>query len=378
MAAPTDQRAGVRPISFLIEDSGQILAPVTLRIRPEDLTRNEPSRATVNQTLGRDVSGWVDNFGAGLPSVTISGHTGWRANGESGMDGVQAFERLNSMVVQEYHQSKQSAIDAGRNPASVKLLFVDVLDDFAWNVVPMQFVLRRNKSRPLLMQYNIVMQAVSTSVDSSPSPFSSIFSIPAGLDSLIGSINGITSLLLGVQGFIDRTLVAPVRDFMFKTSRLYSSVVTAIRTGSGIADQLIGVARMISQSGMNIFRTLAAVASIPQTAKAKLTQLASEYSNIFCVLSNSLRSSSKYQDYSPFYGASNCSSTSGGRPISPLSGTNPFYSLFPTQPGLPIKMTPAAQSAVAASANSDVALNPMPAPVVGETIRTISTGMVVE
>lgn len=378
MAAPTDQRAGVRPISFLIDDGGKIGTPITLKIRPEDLTRNEPSRTSVNQTLGRTVSGWVDNFGPGLPSVTISGHTGWRSSAGSGMDGVQAFEALNSLVALDYHLYKQDAINEGRDPASVKLLFIDMLDDFAWSVTPMQFVLRRNKSRPLLLQYNIVLQAVSTSIDNPLAPPSSSgSSIPAGLDSLIASINGITALLLQVRTFVDRNLVAPVRDLMAKTSRLYSAVVTAIRTGAGIADQLIGVARMITQSAMNIFRTMAAVASIPSIAKQKLMQLSTEYSNIFCLLNNAFRRRGTYEDYSPFYGASNCSSTSGGRPISPLSGQNPFYSLFPQQPGLPISLTSQAQGSVMASASSDVSLNPMSPTMVANTVRTISEGMVV-
>ena len=113
MAAPTDQRAGVRPISFLLDAGGSLSDPVMLKVRPEDLTRTEPSRITVHQTLGRDRSGWADNFGAGLPTVTIAGHTGWRDTG-TGEDGVKAFERLNTLVMQSYHAARQAAISVGR------------------------------------------------------------------------------------------------------------------------------------------------------------------------------------------------------------------------------------------------------------------------
>jgi hypothetical protein len=140
-------------------------SPVTLKVRPEDLTRTEPSRVSVHQTLGRVVNGWADNFGEGLPSVTIAGTTGWRTSAASGEDGAQAFETLNRLVVHEYHEAKQAAIDSGMDPATVKLLFVDMLDGFTWNVAPMNFVLRRSKSRPLLFQYNIVLQAISTDID---------------------------------------------------------------------------------------------------------------------------------------------------------------------------------------------------------------------
>lgn len=384
MTAPTDQRAGVRPISFLLDTGTSLSAPVTLKIRPEDLVKTEPSRITVHQTLGRETQGWVDNFGLALPSVTISGHTGWRAATDSGDDGVAAFERLNQLVTVRYHAAKQSAINIGRDPATVMLLFVDMLDNFAWSVAPTQFVLRRNKSRPLLMQYNISMQAVSTTVDPAIiemfKPVAKAEEPPSeksGIESMIESINNITKKIQEVGSFIERNLVAPVRNFMFLTARLFSAVVNAISAVTGIADQLIGVARMISQSAMNIFRTFAAVASLPSIIKSKLIEVANEYSNIFCVLKNSLRGKIYYEDYSPLYGASNCSSTSGGRTRSPLAGTNPFYSMFPTQSNFPVKMSPEAQSAVFETANSDVVLNPMSPSQAGERVQIISNGMVV-
>lgn len=372
---PSSQKG--RSISFLLDGTGSPVV-VPLVIRPEDLTRTEQSRSTVHQTLGKETSGWVDNFGAGLPVVSISGHTGWRAPAGQSDDGAAQFVKLHKSVFEEYHKQKQSRIDGGMSPDSVKLIFVDELDRFAYEVVPMAFSLKRSKSRPLLMMYSISLQAISTTAQSSSVIPMPSYSLPAGIDGLIRSIGEITGHINDARLYVQRNLVGPVKDFMAKTSRLYSAVVTAIRSGAGIADQLIGVARMVSQSAMNVFRTLSAVAGIPALVKAKLIQVANEYSNTFCILSNALRGRSAYTDYSPLYGASNCSSTaSGGRPISPLSGSNPFYSLFPTQPGLPVSMTSNAQAAVASSAISDVVLNPMSATAAGETIMSISAGMTV-
>lgn len=163
---PYDQRAGVRPISFILVDEGGVVDSVTLPIRPEDLNRTEPARATVHQTLGRDVAGWVDNFGPGLPSCTISGHTGWRYMAGAAEDGVGSFDRLNTLIAKTWHDKKQEAIQNSKDPATVKLIFVDVLDNFVWTVVPTQFVLRRSKSRPLLFQYSITLQAIDTGVES--------------------------------------------------------------------------------------------------------------------------------------------------------------------------------------------------------------------
>ena len=382
MAAPTDQRAGVRPISFLLDAGGGSLSdPVMLKVRPEDLTRTEPSRITVHQTLGRGLSGWADNFGAGLPTVTIAGHTGWRDTG-SGEDGVKAFERLNTLVMQSYHAAKQAAITSGLDPAGVKLIFVDLLDDFAWNVAPMQFTLRRSKSRPLLIQYNIVLQAIDTSADR---PFKApglSASLPAGLDSLMGSIDSIFGMINdvidGVRGWIDRTLVAPVRSFLLKTMRLYRTVSSTIRNALSIGDQLIGVARMVTAAAMNIFRTFSAVASIPSLVKAKFMQVAAEFGNVFCLLNNALKSKLTFEDYSSLYGSSYCSSTTGGRARSALANANAFDAIFPAQASFPVKVTPAARASIAASAASDVVLAPMTKNEAGNHVRAISEGMTVE
>ena len=381
MAAPTDQRAGVRPISFLLDSGGGSLsAPVMLKVRPEDLTRTEPSRITVHQTLGRGLSGWADNFGAGLPTVTIAGHTGWRDTG-SGEDGVKAFERLNTLVMQSYHAAKQAAITSGLDPAGVKLIFVDLLDDFAWNVAPMQFTLRRSKSRPLLIQYNIVLQAIDTSADR---PFKApglSASLPAGLDSLMGSIDSIFGMINdvidGVRGWIDRTLVAPVRSFLLKTMRLYRTVSSTIRNALSIGDQLIGVARMVTAAAMNIFRTFSAVASIPSLVKAKFMEVAAEYGNVFCLLNNALRGKQVYEDFSSLYGSSYCSSTTGGRGRSALANANAFAAIFPAQTSFPVQVTPAARTSIAAAAATDVVMAPMSKAEAGGHLRAISDGMVV-
>ena len=64
MTAPTSQKAGVRPISFvLVDGNAGTTVSISLSIRPEDLTRTEPTTATAQRTLG---GAWVDNFGPGM------------------------------------------------------------------------------------------------------------------------------------------------------------------------------------------------------------------------------------------------------------------------------------------------------------------------
>lgn len=385
-AVPTDQRAGVRPISFLLDSGGSLSDPVMLKIRPEDLTRNEPSRITVHQTLGRGTQGWVDNFGEGLPSVTISGHTGWRPSGVSAEDGVRAFEHLNTLVAHSYHAAKQGAIDTGRDPATVKLLFIDMLDGFAWNVAPMQFVLRRNKSRPLLMQYNITLQAVSTSIDAQSVTAPFFGSLPSGLGALGNAIGTLMGFVGNVQGWVASAVsavqgfVAPLADTVRKFALLSTAVFTAVQAAvssvtngvRSVANMAIGIARDIATVGVNVFRTISSIAGIPSTVKAALSRVAAAYNEVLCIFSNSLRPRKSYQDYEGLYGASNCSSTTGGRPGSVYLNENAFALMQP-EPSV-IEMNTPAMSSTAALSRTDPVLAPMPLAEMDRHIAIVAAG----
>lgn len=388
---PTDQRAGVRPISFVLDAGGSLSDPVNLKIRPEELTRTEPSRATIHQTMGRDFgpSGWVDNFGEGLPSLTLSGHTGWRPSGADAEDGVKAFERLNNLVLHAYHAAKQGAIDTGRDPAEVKLLFIDMLDSFAWSVVPTQFVLRRSRSRPLLMQYNIALQAVSTSIDTPSMLTPSLGSISAGLGALGGVLNTLIGYAGKVEGWVNAAIstvagfVAPlaanVRKFMLLSTAVFGAVKTAVASVNNgvktITGSIVGVARDLAIVGVNVFRTISALASVPATIKAALGQVSAAFNEVLCVFSNSLRPRKTYQNYDGLYGASNCSSTTGGRGASVYLNENVFGLMQADQPFV-VQNTPAMAS-TAALARTDPVLAPMALAEVDRHVVSIISGTTV-
>lgn len=387
--APTDQRAGVRPIAFLLQKQGGFSTPVTLKIRPEDLTRNEPSRVTVTQTLGRGVQGWVDNFGEGLPSVTISGHTGWRSSAGSGEDGAEAFETLNNLVQHEYHKAKQAAIDAGTDPATVKLIFIDMLDGFTWSVTPTQFVLRRSKSRPLLFQYNIALQAVATDIDNPLMvlPFSG--SIFGGLSALSSIVSKIEQFAADINGWIAQAvafkdkLLAPIgatiQAFTNLSARVFGAVNSVISAGqnaiSSTANTLIGFASDIAKVGANINRTVSAIAGIPGNIKASIGKVAAAYSEAYCIFKNSLRPRQTYNDYSDLYGASNCSSTTGGRSASAYANSNAFELIQP-QRG-PVMLTSGAQSAITTLGNADPVLAPVDLREMDRQLKIVNSGVTI-
>lgn len=379
---PSSQKAEYRPISFVLDDQASGAPPfgINLAIRPEDLTRSDPSRLNVQQTLG---GAWADNFGPGVPQITISGHTGWRRGAADGLDGETRFMQLYEQVFTGWHARRAAAVAAGQDPDLVQLVFADALDNFAVVVSPGNFVLRRSRSRPLLCQYQIAMTVLDQNIDQlaylqyGGGLLDADMMEALGLDSLTNSINELTGLIGDVSNFVSGTLVAPVRGFMNQTARLYGAVRGAIAAGDGIAGQLISVAQSTAKAGINLFRTMAAVASIPGQVKARLMQVVGAYTNIWCVLNNSLRQKIYYPDYSPLFGSSNCSSTSGGRPSSQLSGQNPFYSVVPTQRALPVQINAAAQSGLTQLANADPVLAPMSTAALGGAVTNVATGMVV-
>jgi len=413
---PTDQRARARPIAFALERMGGIGTPITLNIRPEDLTRTEPSRIAVHQTLGKQITGWVDNFGAGLPSVNISGHTGWRASAMTGEDGVKAFESLNKLVHADYHEAKQQAIDAGIDPSTVKLIFIDMLDGFTWNVAPMSFVLRRSKSRPLLMQYNIQLQAVSTSVDTAfmALPFAS--NLPAGLRALFAAIDRLKGIAIFIRQTVGRvmsvigTVVATknvvlgqldgiVKTFVDMSTYVFtvtgSSINGSINGGSlslgasgstasgsisaaaalSAARDLSTTAAGLAEVGLNTFRSLALTEGITQRDKWELCRAASAYNEIVCLFTNSLDVGGAYQDYDPLFGASNCSSTTGGRQSSRFLDQNTFAALQ-NQKGA-IVMSSAAQAAVLTVTGNDPIRAPLSPAELQRNLDIINSGAVI-
>lgn len=385
--APTDQRAGVRPISFVMDNAGSLGAPVTLNVRPEDLNRTEPARATVHQTLGRDTAGWVDHFGEGLPSCTISGHTGWRHAVGTGMDGVQAFLALNELVAHAYPAAKQAAIDRGSDPRDVKLLFIDMLDDFAWSVVPTQFVLRRSKSRPLLMQYNISLQAVSTSVDTVGISLPFFGNVSGGLNALDRLIDQFTSFEGQVEDWVSRALAfvdrglgpiaSTVKTFVGMTNRALGAVNTVVRGAknviNGTANRLIGIASDLASVGVNVFRTINNIRNLPSDLKAAIGRVASAFNEVLCIFSNSLRKRKTFEEYTGLYGASNCSSTTGGRQDSPYANMNAFELMQPARDNGGFSSS--ALAGVSTLSRMDPVLAPMPMQEVGRHLSNVVVGV---
>lgn len=384
---PTDQRAGVKPIAFVLQTPSGLNSPVTLKLRPEDFTREEPLRSNVTQTLGRGVQGWEDQFGEGLPKLSISGHTGWRTAQGSGEDGAQAFETLNQLIAHQYPQAKQQAIDNGQDPRQVKLLYVDMLNNFTWVVSPSNFVLRRSRSRPLLFQYSMNLQCVDTDIDNPLMilPFSgSIFSGLKALNDVVSTIEGYGK---DIEGWIKQAVdlknaaIAPfastVRAFTESANRIFNTVNSVIATGknaiNGTANDLIGIAHDMARVGVNLNRTLSNIAGIPDDVKQAFMRVSGSFQEVVCIFKNSLKPRKTYDNYDGLYGASNCSSTTGGSARSLYVDSNAFALMDDKKS--PVQLSSAAASSVSELGNNDPVMAPKDVAELNRHLTTINNGI---
>lgn len=328
MAPPSSQKPADCPVGFVLDDTivypGSSLQFHGLYIRPEDLTRSEPSRISVEQTLGGT---FLDDFGAGLRSLQIAGHTGWLQDSKK-KDGLDRMLDLRETVFAQYHDSRQAARDKGLDPAKVDLIFVDYLNHYVYSVAPQNFVLKRSKSRPLLAMYQITL-AVMHEIDDIRFVQSLLPQDPAKPDfgaamaSLADVVAKIQVWATDIQNFVSNTLGAPVKQFLALTAKILTLVQGVKSAVDGVAKSLIQVATDLTQAGSNLFRAAAGLANLPGQIKARLMEVAGAFSAAFCAMSNIFSTNLLLlPDYAPLYGSSSCSSTIGGAPLSPLRNTN--------------------------------------------------------
>lgn len=331
---PRSQKADARPIGFLLHDlaAGTDPVAVTLIVRPEDLTKTDPSRLATQQTLG---GAWVDSFGAGLTSIAISGHTGWRGSAVKG-DGMAVFQDLHDTIFTRWHLLRADAVSNGQDPNLVKLIFADALDDYSAVVTPNNFSLRRSKSRPLLMQYQIGMTVVDEDIGivGAFQALSDQQKADAALESLQASI-GTLSAESANLGPLDSALAglgAASKQFTALSADVFKTVNGAVNAVQGeinsVVEPLVGVAANLALAGRNIFYTVSDLASLPSRLKASVMRIASAYNNVFCIFKNALKPANFYPNYSSLFGASTCSSTNGGSPISQFMNSNGLEAAF--------------------------------------------------
>lgn len=382
--SPASQKAADCPITFVMDDeSAGTSEELTLLIRPEELSVGFPSRLSVNQTLG---GAWADSFGEGIEEGSFSGTLGWRAaQGDTG--GTERLLNLKTFVYSDWHARRAAAVAKGDDPALVKLILVDSLNSYSRVIAPRVFELKRSRSRPLLAQYRFGFVMLSHDLrgkDLQPTDESLFGTITSWIDSFTASINAITAKIKDVYKWIDTTIVAPIKKLVEKTMAIYTAIkkmvnagIDMYKAGIGIIRQIGSIATLVTSALTNIFRSVALIKTIPNIAKAAIMGVTREFTNLFCLLKNS-RVVMSYEDYDDLYGASNCSSTAGGRSVSAYSGaTSNTFAVVAKQPNLPVSVSQGASNSLKVLANTDLITTNLPTDVINSNLAIVNTGLVV-
>lgn len=130
--------------TFELQQRGVTISRHTLLVNPEDMSQAEPARVNVMQTLG---GAYVDDFGAGLPQITISGITGYKARFNTEglyVDGYEEFVNFRRNIYRNFIES---------NNPNMSLIWYNWEDNEFYQVQPTNFRLQRNARQPLLYRY---------------------------------------------------------------------------------------------------------------------------------------------------------------------------------------------------------------------------------
>lgn len=380
MASPTSQKA--RAISFVqLSGAGWSGARHDLIIRPEELTRQEPFRTTVHQTLG---GGYVDAFGRGVGMVSLSGTTGWRGGPDE--DGAAKFDALRDAIL-AWSSAREKRVSAGLSPDKVELGLIDTLDGFELSVAPLEFMLRRSKQRPLLRQFQIRLAVVRDLSDPPAGDLDSILSaissplgrVGSALESLEAAAEGqgrLASALSGARGVLG-PLATAGSGFLEKSRGLLETVRGGVDAVTGAVDSTLkpvfDLTRDVQQAGRNIFQAIDAVAGIPNHVIYQINAIAGNLQGAYCDLINGFDRLQTAFDLDPLFGASNCSSTGGGRPISQWGERSPFETLTPTTTPAPV--TADARSVIQSSKALDPVAQPLTITQASDRLDRIASGV---
>lgn len=357
------QKADQKPISLALLLNQQLVEDgfYTFYIRPEDLSRMEPTRTSPQQTIG---GAWLDNFGLGLSTISIQGHTGWR--GTQFVDGADLFKNLRENIFLRWHELREAQQNAGQDPdASVEMLFLDDLNNIHVVVAPSApFTLRRSRSRPLLYQYG--MQFTVLRDIKSPLPVSDLLGkqglpiayVPqVALDALATTITRRQALAIKMQE-IFAPMNHPLADLAVASAQVLETVKAltseGIDTFDAVSSPVVAGAAMIDYAARNITQALIIPLALTEEIKNVMRDVYGSYQDAICNLHANFVAPGQYLDFSGLFGASNCSSTTGGRPPSPyaLTDTNPFLDIY-TGTTPPLVISADGQAAIN-EANQDV------------------------
>lgn len=161
----SDDKGIGKPFKLTMKRGTQLLSEYTFLINPESANYSFPSRSTVLQTLG---GATIDTFGIGVPTITLSGTTGWNVRGN--IDGFKAYKALQEFyeLYQFEISREQQVIDFTKTFIPFDRISGDVIVEYedgpsrlTYNVHLQDLKINRTKSRPLLFPFTLVMRVLN-------------------------------------------------------------------------------------------------------------------------------------------------------------------------------------------------------------------------
>jgi hypothetical protein len=322
MTAPPSQQ--FRQIGFSLQGiPGSPPLDFNFPIRPEELTVTQPSRLTVQSTLG---GAWADSFDEGVASITMAGTCGWR--GGPLVSGEDLFISLRDVCFSGWHKARADAVSQGQDPDLIKLYWTDSLDQLAAIVAPRSFTLRRSKTSPLLIRYNIqlLMLAPADGPGSVADEIINALSNPLrwlaaklGLMQIVDQIN----TQIGVARAVLGAAAGAVSNFVNVGVQLIASITQIAGEVQGVfTGSILDIGITYSRAASTAFSVLADDDSLSESERLPVAQLSSSFNSAACAMANGFNQIDVFPDYTAVRGSSTCSATGGGDPASVFTVQN--------------------------------------------------------
>src|SRR6185437_6490323 len=124
-------------LSALLVPIDFIVMSTNFPIKPQQLNLARNARGTVFNTA---TAAFLNDFGEGVPTLEISGNTGFGSEFGQGFIDFKALEGLFA----NYLNLRQQSF----SPNDITLTYIDTINVEAFNVYPMRFTLQRTARSP--------------------------------------------------------------------------------------------------------------------------------------------------------------------------------------------------------------------------------------
>jgi len=217
--------------SFKIDGGGVsgIVKYYNLQLNPEDIDQSEPFSIKIIPTQSGIVT---ENEGFVTKDLVISGTTGvypkrpgtgYLTLGKSGYKEFMDFRNF----IREYAEIK--TLEEGK---IVKLIFRNYKDNEFWYVEPLNFAMKRNKSKPFSYDYKVTFKIIGKPVPPSIFPVAltdfvaQVDQIYDAIDTAIATFENTITFLENVEGAFETIILTPLQKVAYAISAIRNGVNT--------------------------------------------------------------------------------------------------------------------------------------------------------